>query len=110
MSQIADRNGKYDVAKTLREIEYYTRDGNLCVGFNPFRELVLLCVNAKSEHVRCQGLAELCSYLAPKLKSVEHKGDPDSPFIIKMDFTGNKSYEVIEGDIEGNVMRTPPIT
>jgi hypothetical protein len=59
---------RYEVRKILEEH-----------GCDPFAELAKLAMNARSEKVRCEAAAELAQYIAPKLKSIEHRGDNFSP-------------------------------
>lgn len=58
----------YSITETLNEME--------C---NPFQILAELAMTAKSDYVKVQAASELCQYIEPKLKSIEHKGDQQSP-------------------------------
>lgn len=49
---------------------------------NPFEILVDLAMNSKGKIVRLKAATELCSYIAPKLKHIEHAGDKDQPLSI----------------------------
>lgn len=83
---------RFEVAKVLQEIEIKNKKGEVIgVGFNPFVNLVNLALNAKSEHVRCMATSELCSYVAPKLKSVELTTDNENPFSITLNLGGSKN-------------------
>ncbi len=81
---------RFDVGKILSELKYVDRNGEEKVGFNPFVELVQLAISSKSDHVRCTALAELTSYVAAKLKSVELTGDSENPFSITLNLGGNQ--------------------
>ncbi len=81
---------RFDVGKILSELKYVDRNGETKVGFNPFTELVELAVTTRSDHVRCTALAELSSYVAAKLKSVELTGEEGNPFSITLNLGGSK--------------------
>lgn len=74
--------------------------------FRPFEEMVALYRNDETEpRVKIDILTELCSYIAPKLKSVEVTGDTDKPFNVILNMAPNKNLpflpaidEVIEGE------------
>ena len=54
-------------------------------GFNPFERLIEMANNTKNKQmVRLKAIAELASYVAPKLKQVEFKGEGDSPLIVTL--------------------------
>ena len=65
---------RFDVAEILKE--------HKC---NPFQILADIAMDeTKSIHARTSAAAELCSYVAPKLKQIEHKGDAESPLQITL--------------------------
>lgn len=74
--------------------------------FKPFEEMVALYRNEDTKDtIKIEILTELCSYIAPKLKSVEVTGDADRPFNVILNMAPNKSLpflpaidEVIEGE------------
>jgi hypothetical protein len=68
---------RVDITKTLH-----------VVGCDPFKILAELAMTAKSAHVRCQAASELCSYIAPKLKSIEFGMDQDKPFSVTLNLGG----------------------
>jgi hypothetical protein len=70
---------KYEVAKTLEELQ--------C---DPFEVLIYLALHSESERIKCQAASELAQYIAPKLKSIELKGDQESPFSFTINLAGNK--------------------
>lgn len=59
---------RYEVLAALQELN-----------FDPFKKLVDLALNARSERVQCDAASELAQYIAPKLKAVEISADRDSP-------------------------------
>lgn len=65
------------------------------MNYEPFAELVNIARNARSEKVRCDAAIELCSYVAPKLKQIEHKTDGDMPFTISLNLAPNGRTESI---------------
>lgn len=81
---------KFDVAQILREIEFVNKKGELQKGFNPFEELAILAATSNKDTVRCDALAELCAYIAPKLKHIEHAADSQNPFSVVINIAGKK--------------------
>lgn len=53
---------------------------------NPFAILAEIAQESHSVHARVTAAAELCSFVAPKLKSIEHKGDKDAPLKVLLQF------------------------
>lgn len=81
---------KFDVAKILTEIEFVNKHGELQKGFNPFEELAILAATSTKDTVRCDALAELCAYIAPKLKHIEHAADSQNPFTVVLNMGTKK--------------------
>lgn len=79
-----------NVRAILESIEYVDNNGIPRKGVDPFRELALLAVKAKSEKVRREANADLAPYLAPKLKAIEHTGDAHAPLSINLVLTNNE--------------------
>lgn len=63
------RKGAFEVAEILDK-----------AGCNPFKVLAEIALNAKSMKTRCEAASQLARYIAPQLKSVEHKGSVSAPF------------------------------
>lgn len=72
---------KFSKLKALSVAE--TLDAAEC---NPFQILAELAMNGRSEKVRCEAASELCQYIEPKLKSIEHKGDKENPLKVYLNF------------------------
>ncbi len=70
---------RFDVAAILKELD-----------FNPFKKLVELANESPSPHVRFNATAELASYVAPKLKHIEHAADSEAPFTITLNMGPKK--------------------
>lgn len=81
----------FDVAKLIRDIKYVDREtGKTKTGFCPFSALAILGATAIKEMTRMQACAELCTYLAPKLKQIEHTGDATLPLMITLNMAPKK--------------------
>lgn len=65
---------------------------DLCeeMGYNPFAELLKLSQETLEESVRASCLKELCQYLYPKRKAIEHSMDQDSAFKVIIEDFGVK--------------------
>lgn len=71
---------RFDVAEILKK-----------EGCNPFQILADIAMDeTKSIHARTTAASELCSYVAPKLKQIEHKGDAESPLMITLNMMPRK--------------------
>lgn len=64
---------RFDVTQILKE-----------AGCNPFQILADIAMGSESVHARKDAAAELCSYVAPKLKHIEHAADSTNPFTITL--------------------------
>lgn len=77
---------RFNVSEILRDLKYIDEKGESKVGFNPFEQLAKLAIYSKSDKVKCEASSELASYVAPKLKHIEHASDAESPFTITLNF------------------------
>lgn len=68
----------YPVAKTLEDM-----------GCNPFQIMAELAMNSPKERIRLDAATELAKYVSPQLKSVEFKGNKESPVNLILNMTGN---------------------
>lgn len=66
---------------------------------NPFEVLAWIASNNKEKlgvdkdmgiYIRKEAAAELCPYLAPTLKSIEHKGSAENPLTVTFNFGDGK--------------------
>jgi uncharacterized protein DUF5681 len=71
---------KFDVTQILKD-----------AGCNPFQILADIAMGNESAHARTNAATELCSYVAPKLKHIEHAADSESPFTITLNLGGNNN-------------------
>lgn len=50
------------------------------LGLDPFAELAKIAQSSAEEGARLAALRELCQYLEPKKKALEHSGELNNPF------------------------------
>ncbi len=60
-------------------------------GCCPISILAEIAMNSEQEALRCKAAEALASYIAPKLKQIEHKGDAQNPFTFTINI-GNRQY------------------
>lgn len=56
------------------------------LGCDPIRGLAEIAMNSAEESLRFQANKELSQYIAPKLKSIEHKGSDTQPLRVESVF------------------------
>lgn len=59
------------------------------VGLDPFEQMLIIASTADEQNLRFHALKELCQYLYPKRKAIEHSGEISNPY-------ASKSYEELK--------------
>lgn len=54
------------------------------LGVDPFREMLVAYKELDEPRDRIAALKEICQYVYPKLKSVEHSADQENGFVVKI--------------------------
>lgn len=52
-------------------------------GIDPFVMMIEIARNSDDDHLRFSALKELCQYLEPKKKAIEHSGEISNPYANK---------------------------
>lgn len=52
-------------------------------GFNPFEAMLELAQTARSQETRLNALKEICKYIQPQKKAIEHSGEISNPYAAK---------------------------
>lgn len=63
--------------------------------FSPFEEMINLYRSTHKERIKVDILTELCSYIAPKLKSIELSGENDKAFVINFNLTPGQKRDAV---------------
>jgi DNA-binding Xre family transcriptional regulator len=56
------------------------------MGLDPFSALAEIAANSEKEDIRLSALKELCQYLEPKRKALEHSGEIDTNPYMNLSF------------------------